>query len=342
MDVVNRTNVPNTQLKYNKKHYRSLSASDKDIFSDKIRFKIPKDETVITINGKVLDRKEIKPIKIPEQFSIKVKPKVYKFNKTETTEAKQNKSDVLNSFNLNIPKNIPNYSSMSPKEQAKYRAEFRTKFGILRNAWPNYHIPDFSDDIPLEQVHAQYEVYIKHINISKEVDQYKIYLVIMWLVIELFCIKIGFNMKGYTISQMKCMNKYERLLIELGETNYKSVEESKSKWPVEIRIFFMSIINAVTFIIIKMLANYVGENTANTIVDTLTSYLTGSTPQTEQKLLGSSSNSESNTQESINLNKPGIDIASLIGNIGSLLLNNQNNNVPSQPTTPKFQPVYND
>ena len=42
------------------------------------------------------------------------------------------------------------------------------------------------------------------------------------------------------------MNKYEHLLIELGEKNY--VPEG-SKWPVEIRLLFTIVINAAIFII---------------------------------------------------------------------------------------------
>jgi hypothetical protein len=278
------------------------------------------------------------------------------------------------------PPNVPNYSGMSAEEQAQHRANFRTRFGILRNAWPNYHIPDVPDDMPLEQIHAQYDIYVRHIHISRDVDQYKVYLVIMWLLIELFCTKIGLNIGGYTVSQMRSMNKYERLLIELGETNYKSSggeAASHSNWPVEVRIFFMALVNAVTFIIIKMLANYIGENMATTIVDGLSSYLSGSAPQPGQVLFGGPSQSPQTTPQvpqgpqgpppggaplpQMGGAFGGIDIASLLGNLGSMFIRGQmapanNNNhapapapvpsantaVPQTPTTPRFRPAYDD
>jgi len=276
------------------------------------------------------------------------------------------------------PPNVPNYSAMSSEEQAQHRANFRTRFGILRNAWPNYHIPDVPDDLPLEQIHAQYDIYVRHIHISRDVDQYKVYLVIMWLLIELFCIKIGLNIGGYTVSQMRSMHKYERLLIELGETNYKTSGGEagvQSSWPVEVRIFFMALVNAVTFIIIKMLAGYIGEGMANTIVDGLSSYLSGAPPQPGQVLFGGPTQS---APISSGVPTPGgpppggpplpqiggpfgnVDMASLIGNLGSMFLRGQNplaGNAPNaaappvvpvnsasqaNPATPRFRPAYAD
>jgi len=250
------------------------------------------------------------------------------------------------------PPNVPDYSSMTQEEQAQHRANFRTRFGILRNAWPSYHIPDIPDSVPLEQVHAQYDIYVRHIHISQDVDQYKVYLVIMWLIIELFCSKLGLNIGGYTVSQMRSMNKYERLLIELGENSYKSSVVAgtnfQSSWPVEVRIFFLALVNAVTFIVIKMLANYIGEGVATTIVDGLSSYLSGSPPQPGQTLFGGSSSSfpeQQSSQGPIPGGQPvpqiggpfaGLDVASLIGNLGSMFVNRSNQ--PSAPV-PIQQPL---
>ena len=132
------------------------------------------------------------------------------------------------------PINMPNYAAMTPTEKALQRATFRTRYGILRTAWPNYHIPDISDDKSLEEIHVEYDSYVRHIRISQDVDTYKIYLVIVWLVIELAITKTGLNIGGYTISQMRSMGKYERLLIELGETNYRAGSNSiftQTTWP---------------------------------------------------------------------------------------------------------------
>jgi hypothetical protein len=67
---------------------------------------------------------------------------------------------------------------------------------------------------------------------------------------------LKFDMQDFTKQQILQMNKYEHLLIELGEKNY--VPEG-SKWPVEIRLLFTIVINAAIFIITKMVLKKVGS-----------------------------------------------------------------------------------
>ena len=261
------------------------------------------------------------------------------------------------------PPNVPNYSVMTREEQAQHRANFRMRFGILRDAWPSYHIPDVPDELPLEQVHAQYDIYVRHIHISRDADRYKVYLVILWLLIELFCIKIGLNIGGYTTLQMRSMSKYDTLLIELGESNYRTsggIAAEQSSWPVEARILFTSLVSAVAFIIIKMLASYTGETMATSIMDVLTSYLTGTPPQPGQILFGGpsqpsvagvSSGPPPGGAPLPQMTSPmgGMDVPGLLANLGSMFLRNQqplagnaptSQSVPSAPTTPRYLPAY--
>jgi hypothetical protein len=156
---------------------------------------------------------------------------------------------------------------------------------------------------------------------------------------------------------MRSMNKYERLLIELGEKNYQSnntSEGSFNNWSPEVRIIFIALINAVTFIIIKMLASYIGEDMATTIIDGLSSYFSGTPPQPGQVLFGTKSPTTSSrlpnlapVPEARGGPFGGIDIASLIGNLGSAFLKGQaqnpiqqNTTAPVAPQTPRYKPVY--
>ena len=261
--------------------------------------------------------------------------------------------------------NVPDYSKMSPELQAQHRANFVTRFGILREAWPHYNIPNIPETMALEEIHAQYDIYVRHIRINQDVDQYKVYMVIMWLIIELTCTKIGLNAGGYTISQMSSMSKYERLLIELGETKYQEtggVGTGQNSWSPEVRLLFMSMVNALTFIIVKTLSSYIGEGIANSIVDALSSYLSGSPPQPGQTLFGGPTDNamaagaaQPSVQPMPDMSNPlgGLDIASLIGNLGSMFIGRGGNtssapaaNPDPIPTggaqTPRFRPAYNE
>ena len=220
---------------------------------------------------------------------------------------------------------IPKYKDMTQEEQAQVRAIFKTKYGILKEAWPNYAISDFGDDTALEIVHAQYDIFIRHIRINQDVDQYKVYMVVIWLIVEIFCCKVGLNIAGFTIVQMKSMSKYQRLLIELGEINHRSasVDGYESNWPVEYRLIFMTLINAVVFLIIKILANYVGEGAASTIVEAISSFLTGTPAQPGKTLFGVENDSSGIEDVPRPQDNPlnGVDLPGLIANLGTMLIN---------------------
>lgn len=239
---------------------------------------------------------------------------------------------VENPNTLPAPR-IPDYGSMSPEVQAQHFANFVSKYGILREAWPNYHIPAITPDMTLTQIHAGYDIYVRHIFISNDADKFKLFMIIGWLFIELVGSKLNLNIGGYTVTQMKSMNKYEKLLVELGESNYQQslTANSRSDWPVEMRLLFVSLVNAVTFIIIKMLASYMGEGIATTVIDGLASYFTGSPPQTGQALFGSVPANPPNSGAPGPSDLPpigaaanpfgGMDVGSLMANLGDMFIN---------------------
>ena len=89
-------------------------------------------------------------------------------------------------------------------------------------------------------------------------DQYKTYLIYGVMGCEvIFGNFLGFDMEGFTQQQIVSMNSYEKLLIELGE---KSYTPTGSKWPVEIRLLFLIMMNAAFFVVSKMIMKKTGAN----------------------------------------------------------------------------------
>lgn len=161
------------------------------------------------------------------------------------------------------------------KEQEMYlRQEFKVKFGILRANYPQWNVIDPPDALTVKQLNELYERYIRQIMVSKETGQYKVYMVIFLMVIEVIGVKfLKLNMSGYTMSQLKIMNRYDALFIELGE---KWLVSGASNWPVEARIVMMMLFNAVIFLVVRYLCSWMGiDGLAETLQGWIDSMLNG-------------------------------------------------------------------
>lgn len=160
-------------------------------------------------------------------------------------------------------------------QEEKIRANYRAKFDILRESYPTMNIPEPTINQSIAQIEAAYKQYVRRIIIDSSVEQNKNYLLIIWMIFQ-YCGRNLFNlpMDGYAQSQFKYLDKYQLLLIELGESS--TVEGGTgSNWPVEVRILTMAVINGVIFVLVKMLADKMGagaaaENFSNMVSSFLT------------------------------------------------------------------------
>ena len=163
-------------------------------------------------------------------------------------------SEISGGSNLQR-KTIPDISrNISDDEDLKRELLF--KFDLLRKSYKSANIPEFTIHSDYTTMQRTYDSTIRQVNVDSNIETYKSYLITGFYITEFVLgYWLKFDMQDFTKQQILNMNKYEHLLIELGEKNY--VPEG-SKWPVEIRLLFTIVINAAIFIITKMVMKKIG------------------------------------------------------------------------------------
>jgi len=182
----------------------------------------------------------------------------------ETTAAPRLSELQRHGYVKNLEKVIPSvdrlqYQEYDEDQEEEEKRELLFKFDLLRKSYGTMaEIPEFTIHSDIRTMKRTYENILRRVTLDTNVDNYKTYLISAFMIIEFvlgFWLK--FDMQGFTQQQILNMKSYERLLIELGE---KSYVPGGSEWPVELRLLGLVLVNAVFFIVSKLIMKKTGSN----------------------------------------------------------------------------------
>jgi hypothetical protein len=153
-----------------------------------------------------------------------------------------------------------NYVPMNEIEEENAKREVLFKFTVLKKSYPEASatIPDYTIHSDLAEMKRSYDDTVRRLSLDSTVEQYRTYLIYAFMVIEGVMGKfLGFDMQGYTSHQISIMNSYNKLLLELGE---KSYTPTGSRFPVELRLLGIILINTFFFVLGRMFMKSTGTN----------------------------------------------------------------------------------
>lgn len=164
---------------------------------------------------------------------------------------------------LGAPKDKTVYKSQQEVEEEE-RQEYIWRWKVIKKQYPNADLPEFSEFSDVSTMKSTYDRTLKELYLDDCVENYRTYLVGGMMALEYGCTHwLGIDMSGFLHSQVSSMERYDRLLLELGEKSY-------SRWamnlPVEVRLLGTILMQGILFYLGKMIAAKSGDGVADMIM----------------------------------------------------------------------------
>lgn len=207
-------------------------------------------------------------------------------NEIPISEQQPHRMDAPSLRQLNVHQNtIPSLNNFtSSEDNDDLKRELLFKFELLKKSYKETAIPEFSMHSDYNSMKQTYDKTLKRLSIESSVDSYKTYLIGGFMLVEYGLGNyMGLDMKGFTQQQIVSMSQYERLLVELGE---KSYVDEESQWPVELRLFGLIIMQAVFFVVSKLIAKKTGSNLLNMINSMNLNNQASTAPESKKRMRG--------------------------------------------------------
>ena len=209
----------------------------------------------------------------------------------------------------NQERTIPNIDMMEDDEEddEDKKRELLFRFSLLKKSYnTQIDIPEFTIHSNYKRMVEVYENTLRHLSLESSVEQWKNILIGAFMCCEyVFGVWLNMDMAGYTQAQILNLAQYERLLIELGSKNYTPEAQN---YPVEFRLIGMIILNAVIFIVSKLILKKTGNNIMNMMNQNVRNKYTESFENTTTNFF---QQQQPMQEEKKKMKKPSFDFSSL-------------------------------
>ena len=215
----------------------------------------------------------------PTEFSIRsmlggTQPLPNSSPPSQVPQPPQNLPPTLSEINSQSNGPVKNMAYTNMEEESKRKRELLFRFDILKRSYKEAHIPEFTEYTDLVTMERVYEDTVRKVGLESKVEGYKKFLTMGFFGVEfLFTNFLKVDMSGFAKQQMSSMGTYERLLVELGEK--AMIEKSKSQWPIEVRLLFTIVMNAVIFLLMKNVMSGGMNNMMGSVVGAAVSSIGG-------------------------------------------------------------------
>lgn len=166
------------------------------------------------------------------------------------------------------------YGNLPDHEKSrKVKEHYLWQFKKIAKAYPKMKLPEVDEHDDVEEIKTVYKRTMKDMTLDRSIADNRMYLMVGFFVVEYIGTSlVGIDIEGYADSQILMLDRYNELLIELGERSYN---RWGTNFPVEIRLLFLMLINAFFFYIIKVMGDKGGKKGNNVYINIIKGMMSG-------------------------------------------------------------------
>src|SRR5579885_180876 len=170
--------------------------------------------------------------------------------------------DELNIQEAKTKKEVYDPYVESEEDEAKLtidekKDEMMYRFRCVQESYPHVALPRITKQMKLAKMCRLYDHVMSKIKLKVKTRNFKIFLMGGFLAMQFLGNKLGLDMQGFTVNQMHSINIYNRLLNELGESDWTGIGV---ELPVLVRLPFFMCVNAGIFIVAKFVFKKTGHD----------------------------------------------------------------------------------